>query len=361
MGKKVVLILAILVVIGLLGFGAYKLFTSADFSSPLGGKKITENLNEGKNEVVENPLNGVIVSEADKSKVLERRPLVVMVGNNPDARPQWNVSKADMVYEVVAEGGITRFMSIFLQNDPEKIGPVRSIRAYFLNWIVELGDAMVFHDGWSKSTNIEASAVDLIDMIPVRSLFRGGLYGERDSSRLAPNNEYISTAVARAKGEELGWHGIREYQKWKFKEKSNNKYASSPDAKTLDIVFWSPGDYDSSFMYDPQTNLYMKSTGGEKHIDAISGVQLSATNVIVQFAKESEVGDEKGHLLYDNIGTGKALVFLDGKVVDSVWAKKDRASRTMFYDTNGQEIEFNRGVIWVSVVPDRNIDQVTYK
>ncbi len=361
MGKKVVLILVILVVIGLLGFGIFKFVTSPDFKSPLGSEKITQDSGSKEQEKVENPLNGVIVPDSEKAKVLERRPLVVMVGNNSDARPQWNVSKADLVYEVVAEGGITRFMSVFLQNDPEKIGPVRSIRAYFLNWIVELGDAMVFHDGWSKSVNIDASAVDLIDMIPVRSLFRGGLYGERDSSRFAPNNEYISSAVARSKGEELGWQGVREYQKWKFKEKDNQKYSSSPDAKTLDIVFWSPGEYDSSFMYDPQTNLYMKSTGGEKHIDAISGVQLSATNVIVQFAKETEVGDEKGHLLYNNIGTGKALVFIDGKVIDSVWSKKDRASRTMFYDTNGQEIEYNRGVIWVAVVPDRNVDQVTYK
>lgn len=314
-----------------------------------------------KDEFVENPLNGVKVPRADADKVLSRRPFFVQIGNNIDARPQSNVSQADMVYEVVAEGGITRFSAVFLQNEPEKIGPVRSMRAYFLYWILELGDAMVMHDGWSSSPIREVSAIDLIDDLHVRSLFRGGLYGYRDNSREAPNNEYISTKVAREHGDKLGWQGVGDLEKWSFKDDKDGTYSSNPDAKQINVIFWTTGDYDSTWTYDAEKNIYMKATGGVPHKDLETGVQLFAKNVIVQFAKETAVNDEKHHLLYDNVGSGKAIVFLDGKKIDATWLKKDIRARTKFYDMNGNEIKFNRGIIWIDVVPDRNIDQVTVK
>ncbi len=354
-GRILIVILAILLALGLvIGIIFFLKSSRNNFLKPL--------LNKDKiPEFVENPLNGVKVPVEASESVLGRRPLVVMVGNNPDARPQSNVSKADMVYEVVAEGGITRFMSVFLQNEPEKIGPVRSMRAYFLYWVLELGDAMVMHDGWSSSPILEVSAIDLIDQLPVRSLFRGGLYGYRDSNREAPNNEYISAGVAREHGNKLGWQGVGDLEKWQFKERAEKIYDNEPSATELNVVFWTPGEYDSSWVYDSSKNLYLKSTGGVPHIDLETGLQLSASNVIVQFAKETPVNDDKGHLLYENIGSGKAKVFLDGKVVDATWSKKDKRGRTKFYDTNGNEIRFNRGVIWVCVVPDRNEDQLTYK
>jgi len=89
--------------------------------------------------------------------------------------------------------------------------------------------------------------------------------------------------------------------------------------------------------------------------------QIEVKNLIVQFAVENSIaGDDKGRLDYQLIGSGKALVFIDGKVVDATWSKADRDDRTLFYDTDGNEIEFNRGKFWISIVPDRNVDQVVY-
>ncbi|MBI4091471.1 DUF3048 C-terminal domain-containing protein, partial [candidate division WWE3 bacterium] len=137
-------------------------------------------------------------------------------------------------------------------------------------------------------------------------------------------------------------------------------YLYKPSAPVVNIVFWTPGDYESKWVYDPEKNLYFKYSGGEPHKDLETGVQLSAKNVIVQFAEETAVNDEKNHLLYANVGSGEALVFLDGIVTESTWSKADRRARTKFYDTDGKEIKFNRGVTWISVVPTRNEDQVTY-
>lgn len=359
MSKKIigVVLLVSVILVGLVTILFLK-NTKKTLTNPLGN--VLTGGNE-KEEFVENPLTGVKVSKSEAYKVLQRRPLVVMVGNNSDARPQSNVSKADMVYEVVAEGGITRFMTVFLYNEPEKIGPIRSIRAYFLYWILELADAMVMHDGWSSSSDVEVSAVDLIDKLPVRSLFRGGLYGYRDSSREAPNNEYISAKVARSHGDSLGWQGVGKFQPWKFKEDSDKVYDTQPKASEINIVFWTPGEYESKWVYDESKNIYSKFTGGEAHMDKENGVQLSAKNVIVQFVKETAINDEKNHLLYENIGSGKGIVFLDGREIQATWVKKDQKERTLFYDLNGNELQFNRGVMWVSVVPDRNENQVVYK
>lgn len=314
-----------------------------------------------KEKFVENPLNGVLFPESEKEKILGRRPLAVQIGNNIDARPPSNLSLADLVYEVVAEGGVTRFQAYFLSNDPEKIGPVRSIRSYFLYWVLENGDAMVMHDGWSTSTVRTASAFDLITDLGVRSLFKGGLYGYRDSTRFAPDNEYISAVTARAHAEKLGWLGVGDFEKWQFKSDEEKIYIESPAASEINVVFWTSGDYDSSWIYNSEKNNYSKSTGGVIHKDLENGVQLTAKNVIVQFVKETSVNDEKNHLLYETIGSGNALVFLDGKKVDSVWKKQNARSRTRFFDTNGNEIKFNRGAVWVEVVPDRNVSQVTTK
>ncbi len=355
MNKKLFLLipLVLILVVALIYFLKTK---EGLISSPVGSIGKSPKIDE----TVENPLNGVKVPKSMEGKVLGRRPLVVMVGNNSDARPQSNISKAEMVYEVVAEGGITRFMPVYLYEEPEKIGPVRSIRSYFLYWVLELGDAMVMHDGWSSSTTLAVSAVDLIDQLPVRSLFRGGLYGYRDASREAPNNEYISAITAREFADKLGWEGAHEINKWKFKD-GPGSYESSPLAAKINILFWTEGDYESRWEWDQEKKVYMKFTGGESHKDLETGLQLTASNVIVQFVKETSVNDEKHHLLYDNIGSGKAYVFLDGKVLDATWSKPDKFARTKFYDTSGNEVEFNRGVIWVSVVPDRNVDQVTFK
>ena len=103
--------------------------------------------------------------------------------------------------------------------------------------------------------------------------------------------------------------------------------------------------------YDREANLYRRVNGGNSHKDLNNDEQLAVKNVVVQFARERGPIDELKHLLYDTTGTGKAFIFQDGKVVKGTWKKGDREDRTKFSDSGGKEVEFNKGEIWIEVVP----------
>ena len=136
-------------------------------------------MGNNKQILVEAPLTGILVSKEKAEEWSNIRPLGVMVNNHVDARPQSGLIDADLVYEIVAEGGITRYLAFFLSNTPEKIGPIRSVREYYLVLVKEMGDAMLMHIGWSPQ------ALVAIESWPVRSLGRGGADFWRDQAKHA--------------------------------------------------------------------------------------------------------------------------------------------------------------------------------
>lgn len=313
-------------------------------------------------EIMENPITGELPDKKEEAAWITERPLAVMINNHVDARPQSSLIDADIVYEVVAEGGITRFLAFFLTTTPEKIGPVRSAREYYLVLVKETGDAMLMHIGYSPQ------ALVAIQSWPVRSLARGGAGFWRDTSLnvATEHTAYVNGPELREKGNELGWQGIRKTELWKYKD-DNTKYTGEASATELSIDFWYKGDYSAVFRYDADNNSYKRFMGYDTndepipHIDRETQNQIEVKNVIVQFAEESPIaGDDKSRLEYQLKGSGEGLVFLDGKVVDITWTKTGREDRTKFYDTNGEELEFNRGKFWVCIVPSRNVSQVTY-
>jgi len=313
-------------------------------------------------------LTGESFTEEQAAYFKDQRPFGVMVNNHIDARPQSGLIYADLVYEIVAEGGITRYLAFFLSNTPEKIGPVRSTREYYLVLVKELSDAMIMHIGYSPQ------ALIAIDTWPVRSLFRGGCESMpgcewRDNPRNVAyeHTAYVNGTKLRELGASLGWEGKGDIRVYKFKDTAN-KYAQKPSASNkISIDFWTKGDYSSIFTYNSQNNTYLKHTGYDASDQPIAvkdqetGAQVEVKNLIVQFVTEDSVaGDDKGRLDYQLVGSGRALVFIDGKVIDSTWSKESRDERTIFYDTDGNEVEFNRGKFWIAIVPDRNVDQVVY-
>jgi len=316
----------------------------------------------GNIDEVINPMTGEKVNKKD-APWYESRPFAVMINNHTDARPQANLINADLVYEIVAEGGITRFLAFFESSAPEKIGPVRSTREYYLVLVKELGDAAIMHIGWSPQ------ALTAIETWPVRSLARGGatFWRENPKNVATEHTAYVNGKDLRALMDKLGWSGVGEFRVWKFKDNAK-KYESSPAATEVTIDFWYKGDYSAGFKYNPQANSYLRFTGYDSnnqlvsHIDQITGKQLEYKNVIVQFVSEVPIaGDDKNRLTYELTGSGEGLVFIDGKVTKVTWSKESRDARTLFYDLNGKEIEFNRGKFWISAVPDRNKDQTVYK
>ena len=330
------------------------------------------NSNEPTTKVTEimNPLTGKMFPET-AANWFEDRPFGVMMNNHVDARPQSGLIYADIVYEVVAEGGITRFLTFFYSNTPEKIGPVRSTREYYLVLVKELGDAMIMHDGYSPQ------ALFAIENWPVRSLFRGGatipsvcdgcVWRDNPRDVAYEHTEYTNGVKLRELGDSLGWEGQTTVRPWLFKD-NPNKYSASSAATDITIDYWYHGDYTGAFKFDPTTNTYLRYTGVDANdqpipqLDQETKEQVAVKNLIIQFAVESSIaGDDKSRLEYELLGSGKALVFVDGKVIDATWSKAGRDERTIFYDTAGNEMEFNRGNFWIGIVPDRNVDQVVYK
>ncbi|MBN1162203.1 DUF3048 domain-containing protein [Patescibacteria group bacterium] len=325
-------------------------------------KKISE-------KKVVNPITGIEFSESD-APWTKYRPLGVMVNNYIDARPQSGLADADLVYEIVAEGGITRFLAFYLTNTPEKLGPIRSTREYYLVLVKELGDAMLMHHGYSPQ------ALEAIQSWPIRSLQRGDAPYWRDTSRdvAVEHTLYANGVDLRKRGDELGWEGTRDFVSYKFKDdKPILELLETDDPKAvgqdpfIEIHFWYEGDYSGIFEYKPDSNSYLRYTGYDAngdpiaHKDAETDIQVEVKNLIVQFVTEKAiVGDDSNRLEYELIGSGEGNVFMDGKVVGITWTKADRDSRTMFYDQDGNEIEFNRGKFWIAIAPDRNVDQVTY-
>jgi hypothetical protein len=328
-------------------------------SDPLAPKEIT------------NPITGIQYTKAEASDWLDDRPLGVMINNHIDARPQSGLIYADVVYEVVAEGGITRFLAFFLSDVPEKFGPIRSTREYYLVLVKELGDAMLMHEGYSPQ------ALAAIDSWPVRSLQRGGasgLFNWRDNPRNVATEHTLYSNGKELKeygNEQLGWAGKSDIRAWTFHDEVKPAFAPEGcfvgECKPITIDFWFSGDYSAIWDYDVATNSYLRSTGydlnGEPipHNDQDTGEQVIVKNLVVQFTTESPiVGDDKSRLQYDLVGSGEGLIFMDGGVTNATWSKDSRDGRTIFYDVDGREIEFNPGKFWISIVPERNKDQVVF-
>jgi hypothetical protein len=331
-----------------------------------------------------NPLTGELLPEEKAKDWINLRPIAVMMNNHIFARPMSGISEADVVYEIVAEGGITRFLAFFLSSSPEKVGTIRSTREYYLVLVKEIGDAMLMHIGYSPQ------ALSAIETWPVRSLGRLGLNcdqvlndpkGEncwRNLKRVDSDVPWEHTAYGnikelRKEGEESGWGGNREIKPWEFKDDSappaNVAECLIGECRPITIDFWYRGDYTASFSYDKSTNTYLRYTGFEDAentkpaptIDENTGEQVRIKNVVVQFVHEEPIaGDEKNRLSYRLEGSGQALVFIDGQVTKATWNKAGRDERTLFYDLNGQPIKFNRGKFWISIVSDEKVDNVLY-
>ncbi len=141
----------------------------------------------------------------------------------------------------------------------------------------------------------------------------------------------------------------------KYSFKDDAPASARPASQTVHLEFWSDQpDYNVDWKYDPKTNMYLRSNGGQPHIDKDTNKQLSAKNIAVLYMGQQHAPDgyeNNEHLLFQDIGTGKAVVFMDGKEINGTWSKKSRTGRTVLYDANGNPIKFDRGQIWFEVLP----------
>ena len=326
------------------------------------------------------PLNGVMYTKQESDIYAGRRPLAVMIENSAESRPQSGLSRADIVYEAIAEGWITRMMGIYYCNTPMEniiFAPVRSARTYYVDWVSEY-DALYNHVGGAGRCNDDtvddrAKALCQIDRFGIKDLDQFSIgYPDcyRNPDRLDHPVATEHTMVCFSENlykiaEKRGWTNVDErdipwdknFQSWQFKDDA--KEADRGTTNSIKIVFAKGYDkYDAGWTFDRASNSYKRSSGGQVHLDLETKEQFTAKNVVVQVSEITGPVDDHAHILYDTIGSGKALVFSDGKVINGTWTKKSRIGRTVFFDSVGKEISFTRGPVWIEVIPSEQ--QVTY-
>ena len=276
----------------------------------------------------------------------------VMVENNVAARPQSGLGSAGVVFEALAEGGITRFVAIFQSNDSTSIGPVRSARPYYISWILGF-DAAYAHVGGSPE------ALSDISQLKVKNIdqFANSAAFQRVSSKEAPHNVYTSTAqlnkVEVAKG-----YTSSHFTSWKRKAASPLKV---PTASTINLTLAS-ADYNDSYTYNPTTNDYSRFNGGAPQIDANTNQQIKVPVVISIVVPESNGPLDSSNAYYSEyqtIGSGAAYIFQDGGVTVGQWTKTSNTSQIQFTTTGGQPIALNPGEAWITAV--KTASAVTYK
>ncbi|MDP2649817.1 MAG: DUF3048 domain-containing protein [bacterium] len=316
------------------------------------------------------PLNGAMYSKQQKDWWAQHRPLGIMIENHEEARPQSGLSSADVVYEAVAEGGITRFLAVYYCQDAGQVGPVRSARTYFLDFISEYGaNPLYTHVGGANAPG-PADALSQIES------YDWGNYNDlnqfsigfptfwRDYDRLGhtvatEHTMYSTTAKLwdfAAKSRKLTNVDVEE-NPWdaKFVTYSFKDDSPSKTPQVVHLAFWKGYDkYFADWIYDPATNLYKRNSGGTPHLDKDNNQQLSAKNVVVLSMIESNADDgyeNNLHLLYKTKGSGKASIFMDGKEISGRWRKDTRTARTLLFDSEGNSIKFDRGLIWFEILP----------
>ncbi|MGF7185499.1 hypothetical protein GGQ84_001588 [Desulfitispora alkaliphila] len=303
-------------------------------------------------EPLELPYKAPLTGEPLENEML-LRPLAVVVENSPNARPQSGLKQADVVYEVLAEGGITRFLVIYQQGTAELIGPVRSARHY-MAYMAHDFDGVFVHVGGSPQglTYVGQNTVANLNAYYIAS-------GEfwRTSDRRAPHNLYSSTEKMRSLMKKRNLERDTEINAWPFLAKGE---VSSGGSVAEEITIKYPVQISHvRYLYDENKNNYKRYMGGVPHLDRESESQLTADNIIVQYANTRAIpGDNQGRLDIDVVGAGEAVIFTNGRAYEANWKKSDKRSRTIYTDKQGEEIPLTPGSTWVQIV--RTNTEVVY-
>lgn len=284
------------------------------------------------------PLDG---SEVANESATTAAVTAVMIENSPDARPQSGIKQAQVVYEAIAEGGITRFLCLYQQNTPGTIGPVRSLRMYYLDWAAPY-QASIVHVGGSLYSlqEVQNGQYRNIDIENHRG------YSWRASDRYAPHNVYTSFEKLGALNAQLGFTKS-EFTSFK---RADGKPGEQPNATSIDLPI-SSALYNSHYDYDSATNTYNRSQGGAAHIDREDG-QISPSVVVALKVDMTTVMEDGYRQSIITNGSGKAYVFQNGTANEVTWQKSDRFSPLKLTDSNGADISLVRGQTWITAIPN---------
>lgn len=276
------------------------------------------------------------------------RPYAIMINNISTARPlQSGLQDAYIMYEIIVEGGITRYLALFLDANTDRIGSIRSARHYYLDYALE-NDAIFVHHGQSPQALEDISTLK-IDRIQVNNTTTGW----RDKTLNVATEHTLFTSTDKLKN---GLKNLRTERKkdlllkYKKDEVSLENMENSKKADNVSITY-SKGTT-TSYQYDAENKVYNRFVNNKEHTDYVTKKQYNFKNIITyQVPNKSIEGDNKGRQDINNIGSGEGYFITNGYAVKINWSKECRECQTKYTYTNGEEIEVNDGNTFIQIQP----------
>ena len=283
------------------------------------------------------PLTGDLVADEAATK---QAVTGIMIENSPDARPQSGVKNSGVVFEAIAEGGITRFLALYQEQKPQLIGPVRSVRMYYVDWVAAF-NASVAHIGGSAAALAEVRNGNYRD---IDQFFNAGSYW-RATDRYAPHNVYTSFERLDALNAKKGY----TTSNFTGFTRKDSTASEAPTATKVNVTI-SSALFNSAYTYNATTNTYDRSQAGAPHTDREAG-QISPRVVIVLKVAQQRVFEDGWREQINAVGNGTAYIFQDGVAQEVTWTKASKAEQIRFTDATGKDVPLARGQTWITAVP----------
>ena len=276
------------------------------------------------------------------------RPVAVMIDNQGTrVLPQGGLDKAQIVYEVIVEGGLTRLMPVFWGTSPEMIGPVRSSRDYFLDYSMEY-DAIYVHFGWSPKAKADIPKLKINN---INGLYVGtDVIWDLTKDKGNWQDSYTSMEKLLAYAAKVKYRTTTD-RKFPFTYNEQDiVQEAGQNAKKVSMTY--PSGCVSEYEYDSAAGLYNRFREGKPHMERVSGKQLTAKNIIIRYTRNYDIKDDnKGRQEMKTTGSGSGYYITEGKAVKIKWEKESRSAQTRYTDESGNEIKLNEGQTWIQVVP----------
>lgn len=350
--KKMIGVFGVVIVLVSIGF---IVFTVVNKREPVFESDKIEETEKKEEEEKEEEKKEITIIDVNSNS----RPVAVMVNNIDVARKvQSGLQDAYIVYEIVAEGGITRMLAVFKDKETSRIGSVRSVRQYYLDYALENDAIYVHYAGIDKFEN-------QIKELGIQNI--NGKYDDIDDSL---KNQY--DAFVREKGLNVAWEHTAFTSMERILKLSKHKgYRLTSDKKTLlnytvDVVDLSKkedsivansvdikysSDLITNYVYNAEEKIYYRSVNNKVHTDYVTKKQYTTKNIIVSFVRNYNTpGDTKGRQTLENIGTGNGYYITNGYAVPITWEKKSREAQTVYKYKNGNEIDVSDGNTYIQIV-----------
>ena len=299
--------------------------------------------------------NNTEVKDTDKKQLKivntssKSRPFAVMINNINVARPlQSGLQDAYIMYEIIVEGGITRYMALFMDQNTARIGSIRSARHYFLDYALE-NDAIYVHHGQSPQAQNDFSALG-IDRIVVDNTKTGW----RDKSLNVASEHTLFTSIEKLNnglGKKRTTRKGNLLLNYSIDEINLAEMEGSSKADNVSIRYSS--GMVSSYTYDSNHQYYLRSVNGKAHTDYVTKEQYHFKNIITYQVKNYTLndGENKGRQNIENVGSGTGYYITDGYSIPIKWSKSSRSEKTKYYFTNGEELKVNDGNTFIQIQP----------